>query len=61
MLPCNLSLLACFADINVSQGSVVTYARCDGSFNIHLTTNFWHTLYVYVHLTVVAYIGCFHL
>jgi len=26
-LPCNLSLKACFADINVSQGSVATYAR----------------------------------
>jgi len=24
-LPCNLSLRACFADINVSQGSVATY------------------------------------
>ena len=41
-LPCNLSLMACFADINVSQstGSVETYARCDGTFNIHLTANF---------------------
>ena len=38
-LPCNLSLMACFADINVSQGSVATYARCGGSSNIHLTTN----------------------
>ena len=38
-LPCNLSLMACFADINVSQGSVATYARCGGIFNIHLTTN----------------------
>ena len=36
-LPCNLSLTACFADINVSQGSVATYARCGGTFNIHLT------------------------
>ena len=26
-LPCNLSLMACFADINVSQGSVATYAK----------------------------------
>ena len=26
----NLSLMACFADMNVSQGSVATYARCDG-------------------------------
>jgi len=24
---------------NVSQGSVATYTRCDGSFNIHLATN----------------------
>jgi len=31
--------MACFADIDVSQGSVATYARCCGSFNIHLTTN----------------------
>jgi len=36
-LPCNLSLMACFADINVSQGSVATYARCGGIFNIRLT------------------------
>jgi len=39
MLPCNPSLMACFADINVSQGSVATYARCDGIFNIHLNIN----------------------
>jgi len=38
-LPCNLPLIACFADINVSHGSVATYARCDGMFNIHLTAN----------------------
>jgi len=38
-LPCNLSLMVCFADINVSQGSVATYARCGGMFNIHLTAN----------------------
>jgi len=37
-LPCNLSLMACFADINVSQGCVATYARCGGIFDIHLTT-----------------------
>ena len=29
-LPCNLSLRLCFADNNVSQGSVATYARCGG-------------------------------
>jgi len=38
-LPCNLSLVACFADINVSQGSVATYARYDGALDIHLTAN----------------------
>jgi len=38
-LHCNLSLMACFADITVSQGSVTTYARRGGIFNIHLTTN----------------------
>ena len=31
--------MACFADINASQGSVATYARCSGIFNIHLPTN----------------------
>ena len=31
--------MACFADINVSQGSVATHARCGGIFNQHLTTN----------------------
>jgi len=38
-----LPLRDCFADINVSQGSVATYARtyarCDGIFSIHLTAN----------------------
>ena len=38
-LLCNLSLMACFADINVSQGSVATYERCGVIFNIRLTTN----------------------
>ena len=38
-LPCNLSLMACFADINVSQGSAATYARCGWIFDIHLTAN----------------------
>jgi len=38
-LPCNLSLMACFADMNVSQGSVATYVRCGGIFDIHLTAN----------------------
>ena len=38
-LPCNLSLMACFAGINISQGSVATHARCGGIFDIHLTVN----------------------
>jgi len=38
-LPCNLSLWACFADINVSQGSIAKYVTCDRIFNIHLTAN----------------------
>jgi len=38
-LPCNLSLRACFADINVLQRSVATYTRCDGIFNVHLITS----------------------
>ena len=36
---CNLSLMACFADINASQGSVAIYARCGGIFDITLTAN----------------------
>ena len=31
--------MACFADVNVSQRSVATYARCGGIFNIRLTAN----------------------
>ena len=36
--PCNLSLMACFGDINVSRGSVATYAKCGWIFNTHFTT-----------------------
>jgi len=36
--------MACFADINVSQGSVAAYARCGGIFNIHLTANLLRNL-----------------
>jgi len=32
--------MACFADTNVSRGSVAIYARCGGIFNTHLTANF---------------------
>ena len=35
----NLSLMACFADVNVSQSSVTTGGRCGGIFHIHLTAN----------------------
>jgi len=38
-LPCNLSLLACFADISVSQGSVATYARRGRTFSMRLIAN----------------------
>jgi len=31
--------MAYFADINVSQGSVATYARCGGIFDNHLTAH----------------------
>jgi len=43
-LPCNLSLKAGFADINVSQGSVTTYARCGGIFGLLLTANLTRNL-----------------
>ena len=43
-LPCKLSLVACYADINVSQGSVATYARCGGTYNSHLTANLLRNL-----------------
>ena len=36
--------MVCFADINVSQGSVATYARCGEIVNIHLTTNLLRNL-----------------
>jgi len=36
-LPCNLSLMACSANINVSQGSVATYASLVGFFNCKFT------------------------
>jgi len=33
-----------FSDINVSQGSVATYARCGGMFSIHFTENILRNL-----------------
>jgi len=38
-LPCNLSLMTCFADNNVLQGSVATYTTYGGILNILLTAN----------------------
>ena len=38
-LPCNFSSMACFADINVSQGSVITYVRCGGILTANLPEN----------------------
>jgi len=38
-LPCNFSSMACFADINVSQGSVTTYVRCGGILTANLPEN----------------------
>jgi len=35
----NLSLMACFSDMIVLQGSVATHARCGGILNIYLTAN----------------------
>ena len=43
-LLCNLSLMACIADVIVSQGSVATYARCGGIFNVHLTAKLLRNL-----------------
>jgi len=38
--------MASFDDINVSQGSVATYARYGGIFDIHLTANLPRNLLV---------------
>jgi len=38
-LPCNISSMDCFADVNVAQGNVATYARSGGIFNMDLTAN----------------------
>jgi len=53
-LPCNLLLMACFDDVSVSQGSVATYARCVGIFNIHLTANLPRNLLVKSHTRTVV-------
>ena len=38
--------MACFADINVSQGSAATYLRCGEIFDIPLTANLPRNLLV---------------
>ena len=42
--------MACFADINVSQGSVATYTRCGVIIYIRLTANLLRNLPVYIFL-----------
>ena len=39
-LPCDLSLMACFADINASQGSVATYMQGAVGFLISVNCKF---------------------
>ena len=36
--------MASFADVNISQGCVATYAKCGGIFNIRLTANLLRSL-----------------
>ena len=47
--------MSCFGDINVSQGSVATYARYGWIFNTSLTTN----LKFVVKLVLKIYQGIF--
>ena len=54
-LPCNLSSMACFAHINVSQGSVSTHARPGEIFNIHLTANLPRNLSVKKNLNRLSF------
>jgi len=53
----NLSLMACFAGINVSQGSVATYARYGGIIDIHLTANLQRNLPVKKLLNMLRFDG----
>ena len=45
IIPCNLSLMSCFAHVNVSKGSVATHARCGGIFYIHLTAKIYQGIF----------------
>ena len=47
--------MACFADINVSQGRVATFARCGGMFNIRLTANLLRNLPVIFFLNLLRF------
>jgi len=47
------SLVACFADINVSQGNVATYARCGGVFNVCKSVKTWQN---YDHESVAPFL-----
>ena len=49
--------MACFAEINVSQGSVATCARCGGIFNFHFTTNLSRNLPVRFFLNRLRFVG----
>jgi len=40
--------MACFAGINVSQGSVATYARCNAIFSIHLTLQIYEGVFQWI-------------
>jgi len=47
-------LVACFADINVSQGSVATYViRCGGVFNVCKSVKTWQN---YDHESVAPFL-----
>jgi len=57
--------MACFADINVSQGSVAAYARCGGIFNTYLAANLHRNrtaIFLYrlasLNLTATKFTGC---
>jgi len=49
--------MACFAGINVSQGSVATYARYGGIIDIHLTANLQRNLPVKKLLNMLRFDG----
>ena len=42
--------MACFADLNASQGILTRYAKCGGILNIHLIANLLRNLPVKIFL-----------